>query len=814
MNFKIILSTLLLLLCVSTPLFAVLTPETTKEARRIWLNGYDYFDKGTKALDTGQLRQAHTLFKESIKIFNDIKTKYPGWSSSMIEYRLKLCKSKIEQVEKLLASKNIKLTDTDVDKENLLLRKELETAKKDLNLAKRKLSITLISLESARREAARSVNSSDDIEKIIKEKTELEKRYALLADRNKKMEIDAGALPALGNEEMKKSLDVALLKIEELTKLNLAIQNKLEKERKRFTNVAKEYTQLKYAYKVLQNKNDATIREVSKLNGKIAEHNEIIARWDKEKSAFETTILDTKNELQASKNSEATLKNKLDEIRKNDTGNTIIEQLKNENELLSKDLELVHLQLAKELKLKKTIIEEKKVVEDRLARVERNISTAVQEKEKSSSDLKMFKKKMVINDAIIKKQDTELAKQKKENAKLSEELKILADKYKHIDKKEREFTALAKESLEVENKNRALKRELNDVEKNHKVMIENMKKSEIKMVQMQKDLQDLISQNAKLEKKSIIAQDKLQQKLTGLRKKNIELTSTIDTNSKKINMLTEELVTVNAIIEKRDKKITSLQKQIINLNKLKTQPTEIQEPKIASKAPEYQVLQKENRRMLAKIDSLNNQITALKTSASKPTSITKKAAADPEKIKKMLNSAFNAEENEKKEAASWYYEKVIALDPENNTALTRLGYIKADNGNYDDAVGLILKGLKNDPDDVEKLQVLAVCYIRKNQFYKALAAAAKANASAPKDPKTQRYLGIICSNLGWKKAAESQFRESFKLDPTSPETAFNAAVLLASDKKRIKEAKLWYEKAITLGSERDPGIEKVIKTAK
>jgi actin-related protein len=126
----------LLIFSISTPIFAVLTPDQTKEARRIWLNGYDYFDKGSKALDSGQLRQAHTLFKESIKIFNDIKTKYPGWSSSMIGYRLKLCKSKIEQVEKLLASKNIKLTDTDVDKENIVLKKDLKKLKRTLNWQK------------------------------------------------------------------------------------------------------------------------------------------------------------------------------------------------------------------------------------------------------------------------------------------------------------------------------------------------------------------------------------------------------------------------------------------------------------------------------------------------------------------------------------------------------------------------------------------------------------------------------------------------------------------------------------------------------
>ena len=67
--------------------------------------------------------------------------------------------------------------------------------------------------------------------------------------------------------------------------------------------------------------------------------------------------------------------------------------------------------------------------------------------------------------------------------------------------------------------------------------------------------------------------------------------------------------------------------------------------------------------------------------------------------------------------------------------------------------------------------------------------------------------------MGLKTAAEIQFRESFKIDPTTPETAFNSAVLLTSFKDRMDEAKLWYDKAVELGAERDPGIEKILKTA-
>ena len=108
-----------------------LTPEETKTARKTWLKGYEYFEQGEKAFENEQLREAHAYLKESLVIFNDLKTKYPGWSSSMIEYRIKLCNVKLALIKKQLASKNIKITDNDVDKENVLLKNKMTSLEEE-----------------------------------------------------------------------------------------------------------------------------------------------------------------------------------------------------------------------------------------------------------------------------------------------------------------------------------------------------------------------------------------------------------------------------------------------------------------------------------------------------------------------------------------------------------------------------------------------------------------------------------------------------------------------------------------------------------
>ena len=797
---------------VSISLFA-LTPEETKTARKRWLNGYEYFEKGEKTLENEQLRESHTLFTESLNIFNDIKIKYPGWSSSMIEYRVKLCNTKIAQIKKLLASKNIKITDNDVDKENLLLKNRLNAIEQELKQSKRKLSITLTSLEAARREAARNHNSSAEMGKLLKEKTELEKRYALLLDRNKNLQLETGTAPAETAEESKKALDAALLKMEAFKKENEVVFDKLKKEQGRFAKIAGENTLLKYDNKVLVDNDKKTKEIFKKLKGEISEHNEIIARWEQEKVEFGTTLNETHKTLEKK---EATIKNltsKLDEIRNNPNEDTIAKQLGNENKLLLKDLEVVHLQLAKELKEKKNVIEAKNILNERVARIEKALAIALQNKNKSKNNLNALEKKAIISDTIIKKQDKTISDQKVENNKILKELEELADKYRNIDKKEKEFIALANQSIKAENENRMMKTDLEKEKLSNKKLSEEIKKSEMRMVQIQKEIQKIISDNAKSEKQNFIDLENMKAEISALEKNNAILKSELKTNHKKLTMMTEELISVNSLLTEKEKVIEKMADDAEKAYAYQLNIKNHKEPEIISTTPAYKTLEKENNLLATKLNEKEAELAALKLNNSKIETVSPLNEVDLKRIKKMLDSAFSAEENEKKEAASWYYENVLNLDPENKTALNRLGYIKAGTGNYEEAIELLKKGLLTDSDDIEKLQVLTFCFIRNNQYYDALSTVAKANSLNPKDPVTLRYLGQIFGRLGWVKGGEKFLRNSFKIDPTSSETAFNSAVLLTSSKDRLKEAKLWYDKAIELGAERDPGIEKTLKTA-
>ena len=177
-----------------------------------------------------------------------------------------------------------------------------------------------------------------------------------------------------------------------------------------------------------------------------------------------------------------------------------------------------------------------------------------------------------------------------------------------------------------------------------------------------------------------------------------------------------------------------------------------------------------------------------------------------------MKAAVDAEKAGKREAAIWQYQQILAQDPNNLDALSRLGILAAETGEDETARTHLEAALRQDPDDVETLLALSFVYLRIGQHYLALGTLSRAAAQDPRNPDLQRYLGVACSNLGWAAAAEKQFKTSFELDGTNAETAFNLAVLLAtSAPERIDEARTWYRKAIGLGAETDPGMDELFK---
>jgi|GEM_PF-6178777 len=182
-----------------------------------------------------------------------------------------------------------------------------------------------------------------------------------------------------------------------------------------------------------------------------------------------------------------------------------------------------------------------------------------------------------------------------------------------------------------------------------------------------------------------------------------------------------------------------------------------------------------------------------------------------EALKQMLFDAMAAEGRNDPKAALALYERVVALDPNEINALKKVGMLSIDLRDFPKAA-LALEKVMKLTNDQRSGGVLGYVYIQLNEPLKALSVLAMAVKARPQDPALLKYFGVACGNLGWHQAALDNLRASYKLDPSSGETAYNiAAMTLSADPKNKKEAADWYQKAVKLGAAPDAQMEKVLK---
>lgn len=807
-----------MLLAVQLP--AQISDEAKKDARKIWLQGFEYYERGEKSHKNGQMREAMTLFKESLSHFETIKAKYPKWNAALINYRIKICKGKVEELKSEFAKKNIKFTESETDKENLLLKSRLTTMEKELKETKGQLDITYSSLEAARREAARSVKASDQVEQLLKEKVVLTNRCALLEEQNKTLKEGGQATVKAVD---KASLDKALLQIETLKKDRGNLISMLETEKQKYALLAGKKNDLVYKIKMIEKTGEIKQQGMKQEDKKIVVLEETIHQTKKEKENLAQKLQTAQEKLKQADDTVAKLRADIKQTRLDATSDSevVVKKLSNDNELLLKSLETINLKMAEKNKQVKQLEETLSTTTKKSATLEKTLAGIDENREKLLTDLQMLNKKAFIADTITKKQDETILKQKQEYDKLKKDFNILSKKCKEMEAKKDEFTSLAKQLIAAEGKVELVHEKNQKLQSENDKLLKDAKKSEMGLLKSQADYKKLINQLTKLEDENLKLKVDIGKNSMALKDKNREIFSELaklkksnDEYDKKIVMLTDELVAMNSKVVEKDKELEALNKKMAENPGHVTVAADLPEPAIIAKTPQFMSLKRENNQLLARLNQTEQELRKLKTQKPGVVAIAPatQIKVDQVKIQKMLTSAALAEESGKNQAATWYYEKILKQDPTNQKALSRLGMILAASGNDLKAIPVLEKALIQDQENLDLLLALTFCYIHQEKYYQALGVASKASAKNPKDPTIQRYLGIICSYLEWNDAAEQQFRKSFKLDPTSAETAYNAAVHIAkTDPKRKEEAKLWYQRAIQLGAKKDPMLDQLFK---
>jgi Flp pilus assembly protein TadD len=176
------------------------------------------------------------------------------------------------------------------------------------------------------------------------------------------------------------------------------------------------------------------------------------------------------------------------------------------------------------------------------------------------------------------------------------------------------------------------------------------------------------------------------------------------------------------------------------------------------------------------------------------------------------NRAFEAKDYATARRA---YERVLSLDPQNQLGLVNLGMVEFYAGDPQKSENLLKQAVRQRLETAPAWLTLGMIYMDQNRFPEALAALSQATLYDPNNPRARNFLGVVIGRQGWIYGAEQELRRAVELDPTYADAHYNLAVFYLQEKPPATElAKRHYFKAVELGVEKDPAMEKLFTSTK
>lgn len=175
------------------------------------------------------------------------------------------------------------------------------------------------------------------------------------------------------------------------------------------------------------------------------------------------------------------------------------------------------------------------------------------------------------------------------------------------------------------------------------------------------------------------------------------------------------------------------------------------------------------------------------------------------------NAAFK---NKDLTRAARAYQKVLDLVPDNLVALINLGVVEFARGNFKESEALLKRAVQLKLDAAPAWLTLGIMYMDQNRLDEAMAALAQATLYDPRNARARNYLGVVVGRKGWIDGAQAELTKAVELDPAYTDAHFNlAAFYLENKPPSIELARRHYYRAVELGAEPDPDIDKLLKAA-
>jgi Flp pilus assembly protein TadD/cob(I)alamin adenosyltransferase len=184
----------------------------------------------------------------------------------------------------------------------------------------------------------------------------------------------------------------------------------------------------------------------------------------------------------------------------------------------------------------------------------------------------------------------------------------------------------------------------------------------------------------------------------------------------------------------------------------------------------------------------------------------------PSKITNLIKEGRDALASKQFDVATEKFNAVLAQDPKSVAALSSLGVLHYQQGQLADAEAVLIRAVAAAPNNSQACAMLGVVYLRRGQLDKAFSQLNRAVALDPKNAEAHNYLGITHSQKGWSTAAEQSIKRAIEVKPDYADAHFNLAVLYnRPPNARPDLARQHYRKALELGADRDPNLDKLLQ---
>lgn len=158
------------------------------------------------------------------------------------------------------------------------------------------------------------------------------------------------------------------------------------------------------------------------------------------------------------------------------------------------------------------------------------------------------------------------------------------------------------------------------------------------------------------------------------------------------------------------------------------------------------------------------------------------------------------------------YQRVVDLVPDNLVGIINLAIVENADGKYAEAEKLLKKAIQIKFDAGKAWLMLGTMYMDLDRLDEAVAALSWAVIYEPGNPRARNYLGVVIGRKGWYDGAQSELRKAVEIDPQYTDAHYNLAVFYLERKPpSVELARRHYYRAVELGAEKDPEIEKTLR---